>query len=199
ARLRSPAVATLAMTLGPTLAMTHRLTAVILAAGTGSRFGGQKLLVEIAGKAMIARVLAAVAHLPTVVVGPRDLEPRLSPARLIENDAPERGMAHSLRLANAAIGERKAIVVLLADMPFMTRAIVDAVVGGAGNADVCYPQRAGVGGHPVLFSAHARTKIAALRDGDTLRSLRDDPSLTRRTIDVADDGAYRDVDRASDI
>ena len=183
----------------PCASAVHRVTAVILAAGTGSRFGGQKLLAEIDGKPMIAHVLAAVARLPIIVVGPRDLEPRVSPARLIENNAPQRGMAHSLRLANAAIGERESIVVLLADMPFVTSAIVDAVVKGAGDADVCFPQRAGVGGHPVLFSVRARTKIAALPDGDTLRSLRDDPSLTRRTIDVADDGAYRDVDRASDL
>lgn len=181
------------------LSLSKHCTAVVLAAGTGSRFGGQKLLAEVNGKPMIANVLAAVAHLPTVVVGSAELRAHVSGAAFVENDAPERGMSHSLRLADEHIDRSHGLLVLLADMPFMTRAIVDAIVNGAGDADVCYPQRAGVGGHPVHFSSHARPKIAALPDGDTLRGLRDDPALARLAIDVADDGAYRDIDRACDL
>lgn len=173
--------------------------AVILAAGTGSRFGGQKLLSLLDGKPLIAHVVAAVAHVPTVVVGPPELEPHIYPARLIENLEPERGMTHSLRLANAAIDANDALLVLLADMPWITRAIVDTVIAGAGDADVCYPIRDDIGGHPVRFSARARTKIAALPDGDSLRSLRDDATLTRATIPLETDAPYRDVDTRADI
>jgi len=176
--------------------MTH---AVILAAGTGSRFGGQKLLALLDGKPLIAHVVAAVAHLPTVVVGPPELEPHIYPARLIENLAPEHGMTHSLRLANAAIDADDALLVLLADMPWMTRDIVDTLIASAGDADVCYPIRNGIGGHPVRFSPHARTKIAALPDGDSLRTLRDDPTLTRVELALENDAAYRDVDLLVDL
>jgi molybdenum cofactor cytidylyltransferase len=181
------------------LSLSKHCTAVVLAAGTGSRFGGQKLLANVNGKPMIARVLAAVAHLPTVVVGSPELRAHVGDATFVENAAPERGMSYSLRLADERVDRSHGLLVMLADMPFMTRAIVDTIVNGVDDADVCYPQRAGIGGHPVFFSSQARTKIAALPDGDTLRALRDDPALTHLVIDIADDGAYRDIDRACDL
>ncbi len=177
----------------------NSVTAVILAAGTGSRFGGQKLLALVDGKPMIAHVLEAVAHLPTLVVGPPELEPHCYPARLVLNLEPERGMAYSLRLADAALCAEDGLLVLLADMPFLTKATVDAVLAAAGDADVCYPERDGIGGHPVFFSTHARTKIAALPDGDTIKALRNDPTLVRHVIPLDDDGAYRDIDRPQDL
>jgi len=177
--------------------MTQR--AVILAAGTASRFGGQKLLAPLNGAPLIAHALAAVAHLPTVLVASPALEPFRGTARFVANAEPERGMTHSLRLANAAIDAGDALLVLLADMPWMTRGIVDAVLAQAGDADVCYPTRDGIGGHPVYFSPRARDRIAALPDGDALKSLRDDPHLVRRTIALEAGGAYRDVDRPGDI
>lgn len=176
--------------------MTH---AVILAAGTGSRFGGQKLLARLDGEPLIARVQAAVAHLPTTIVASPTLGTQPASARVILNPDPERGMAHSLRLADAAIDPNDALLVLLADMPWITRAIVDAVIAAAGDADVCYPVRDGIGGHPVSFSPRARAKIAALPDGDSLRTLRDDPGLTRITLPLKSDAAYRDVDVPGDL
>ncbi|MDQ2992331.1 MAG: nucleotidyltransferase family protein [Candidatus Eremiobacteraeota bacterium] len=175
-------------------------TAVILAAGTGARFGGQKLLASVDGIPMLALVLHAVSHLPIVVVAGPDLSHAVGAnVRFIENTAPDRGMAHSLRLAHAATSEGDALLVLLADMPYMTTAIVDTILAAAGSADICYPIRDGVGGHPVYFSRAARAKIPSLPDGDTLKLLRDDPSLAIVRIELADDGAYRDVDTRADL
>lgn len=176
--------------------MTH---AVVLAAGIGSRFGGQKLLALLDGKPLIAHVVAAVAHLPALVVGPPELEPYISPARYVGNIQPERGMMHSLRLAHAAIDADDALLVLLADMPWITRGIVDTVISAAGGADVCYPIRDGIGGHPVFFSPRARTKIAALPDDAPLRVLRDDPAFSLVTLPLETDEPYRDVDTQADL
>jgi molybdenum cofactor cytidylyltransferase len=169
-------------------------TAIILAAGTATRFGGQKLLALLEGKPLIAHVVAAVAHLPTVVVGPPELEPHIYPARLVENLAPERGMAHSLRLANATVDVNEAILVLLADMPYITRNLIDRILATGANHDVAYPVRNEIVGHPVRFSATARLRIAALPDGDTIKSLRDAPDLTVARLATDDLGAYRDID-----
>jgi len=176
--------------------MTH---AVILAAGIGSRFGGQKLLALLDGKPLIAHVVAAVAHLPTVVVGPPELEPHIYPARLVENLAPERGMAHSLRLADAAIDADDAILVLLADMPYVTRELVDWVLEAGRHCDIAYPEHASVGGHPVFFSQIARAKIKGLADGDTIKALRDDATFSNTKLNFDGPSAYRDVDTPSDL
>jgi molybdenum cofactor cytidylyltransferase len=172
-------------------------TAIILAAGLGTRFGGQKLLTPIDGRPMLARVLDAAAHLPTVVVAPPELAPHIAPARFVENTAPERGMSYSLRLANATIDPTEPILVLLADMPYITRDLIDRILTAAGNADVAYPIRNGIGGHPVLFSASARLKIPTLPDGDTIKSLRDAPGLNVAKIPTEDPAAHRDIDTPS--
>jgi molybdenum cofactor cytidylyltransferase len=174
--------------------VTH--TAVVLAAGRSQRMGTQKLLLDVGGTTMIERVLQACRHLPTLVVGSSGVLAAIDDAQIdkIENTEPERGMVHSLRLADAAVDQSDALVVLLADKPLVTRALVDRIIEGAGDADVCYPIRAGVGGHPVVFSPNARRLIATLGDGESLQALRDDPRLSRRTVETPDRGAFLDVD-----
>jgi CTP:molybdopterin cytidylyltransferase MocA len=103
-------------------------------------------------------------------------------------------MTHSLRLANATIDSSDAILVLLADMPDVTRDLVDRVLAAGAGHDIAYPIRDGVGGHPVYFAATARAGIAALPDGDTLKALRDAPGYVVARLETADPGAYRDID-----
>ncbi len=116
---------------------------------------------------------------------------------MVVNDEPERGMAHSLRLADQAISSDRAIAVLLGDKPLVTAELVRTLIA-VDDADVVFPERNGVPGHPVVFSPKARALIAGLPDGDTLQRLRDDPSVTRHAVPVADDGAYADVDTEED-
>lgn len=173
------------------------VTAVVLAAGSSSRMGAQKLLLEVGGRPMLARVLEACAHLPTVaVVGPQvssflDAFPHV---RSVVNEEPERGMAHSLRLADATIAPSETLLVLLGDKPLIHRGLVDVVRRAGAGADVCFPVRNNVGGHPVALSPKARSFLAAVPDGDSLHALRDHPQLVRRPIPVDDPGAYADVD-----
>jgi molybdenum cofactor cytidylyltransferase len=172
-------------------------TAVVLAAGSSSRMGAQKLLLDIGGRPMLARALEACSHLPTVAVISEAARPALAgyPAvRIVVNDAPERGMAHSLRLADAAIDPAESLLVLLGDKPLVSQPLVDAIRAARDGADVCYPVAHGISGHPVAFSPKARTFIAAVPDGESLHGLRDQPSLTRRALPIDDPGAYADVD-----
>jgi CTP:molybdopterin cytidylyltransferase MocA len=64
------------------------------------------------------------------------------------------------------------------------------------TSDVVFPVHADGSrpGHPVLFSARARSVVEALPEGDTLRSARDDVSLLRLPVPTDDRGAYLDLD-----
>ena len=174
------------------------VTAVVLAAGEASRMGEPKLLLEIGGTPMLTRVLGACAHLPRLVVASPSLRAFVdaSGIRCIVNDRPKAGMAHSIALADAVTEPERAILVLLGDKPLVSRALVDAVLEGARGMDICFPEHGGVGGHPVFFSARARERFAELPMGDSLRTLRDDPALRRRSLPIDDIGAYADVDDA---
>lgn len=173
--------------------------AVILAAGTSSRMGAQKLLMPYRGRMMIEYAIeAAHAWHPLVVAG-REVAQALGSRGdidLIVNEEPQRGMTHSLQLADAELPRDDALIVLLADKPLVNEALIRRVCDALGGADVCYPvhETTGEPGHPVVFSTRAREKIQALADGDTLRGLRDDPSLERVTLPVTDPGAFYDVD-----
>ncbi len=180
-----------------------RAVCAILAAGKSTRMGEPKLVLPLAGAPLVARALAAAAAYPRAVVVSPALAPHVGSAgglTTIVNDEPDRGMTHSLRLANAALGEPEAaLVVLLGDTPFVDASLVDRVIAARGDADVAYPARDGVPGHPVVFGPRARTAIAGLPDGDTLRSLRADPRWTRIELVTDDDGPFADVDTPADF
>jgi CTP:molybdopterin cytidylyltransferase MocA len=176
---------------------------VILAAGRSQRMGAQKLLIDLCGRTPLERVLAAASAFPTIAVVAPDLaahvakKPNLS---VIVNDRPERGMTHSLSLADAAVLDlNAALVVLLADTPLVDEALVRRVAEARGEADVAYPVRAGIGGHPVVFGPRPRGEIASLEQSDTLRGLRDDRRWRRVQIEIDDEAPFLDVDTPADL
>lgn len=179
--------------------MTFR--AVILAAGESKRMGAQKLLMAFHGRTMIEYAIEAAARWHPLVVAGRDVAAYLagrSHCELIVNARPQRGMAHSLVLANAEIPDDHALIVLLGDKPLVTPELIAQLCARLGEADVAFPRHPQTEepGHPVVFSPRARKKIALLPDGDSLRLLRDDPSLLRRELSTEDRGAYFDIDTA---
>jgi CTP:molybdopterin cytidylyltransferase MocA len=164
--------------------------------------GAPKLLLRVGERTLLERALAAAAAFPRIVVAGPEVTAALAPApglRVVPNDAPERGMTHSLRLAAAVAEPGAALAVVLADTPFVDAELLERVVRARGEADVAYPVRAGRPGHPVVFGPRPRAELAGLPDGDTLRDLRADPRWTRVEIPIDDDRPYIDVDTPQDI
>jgi len=167
--------------------------------------GFDKVFEPLGGVAPLARIARALAGRSySIVVRSADIERArrlVEPdTALIANDAPERGMTHSLRLALAYVDPRLPVGVLLGDMPFVTDAHIGAVEALlAPSVDVAFPvDDAGRPGHPVIFAASARGALAAVPDGDTLRAARDDPRLHRATVVIHDARAFDDVDSPAD-
>jgi molybdenum cofactor cytidylyltransferase len=179
------------------------LTVVILAAGQSMRFGSQKLLHKLEeNDTLFERAIRAAGAFDTVVVCSEATQPIALAlrARAVLNREPERGMAHSLRLANEAIEPERPILVLPADLLLIEPHHVADVAAAVGDADVVYPIRSdGTPGHPVYFSARARALIAKLRDNEPIAKLREHPELTRRTLAIEEEWPYRDVDDPSDL
>ena len=173
--------------------------AVILAAGTSSRVGGQKLLMNFRGRPLIEHALGAAAHLQPVVVAGRELVAYLAGREgvvTLLNARPELGMTHSLAIANRFVHPTLTLAVLLGDKPLVTPALIGSICAAAEEADCVYPVRGDEPGHPVVISTRARARIESLPSGDTLRMLRDDPQLRSQAIQTDDPGAYFDVDTA---
>ncbi|MGB8908682.1 MAG: NTP transferase domain-containing protein [Candidatus Cybelea sp.] len=171
--------------------------AVILAAGTSSRIGKQKLLMDFRGRALIEHAIAAAQRWHPVVVCGREVAEylaRRSDLALVLNDEPERGMSHSLALANRYLRSDVWMLVVLGDKPLVNEALIETICAETHDADLAYPQREDEPGHPVLLSPRARRFIEYLPSGDTLRRLRSNPHLTSRAMQTDDPGAFFDVD-----
>ena len=175
----------------------------MLAAGTSSRFGGEKLLyAPPPGRTtLLERAIRACGTFPAVVVCSTSLRASLDAHRvtIVCNDAPELGMTHSLQLANAVVDPLHGIAVLPADLALIEERDVAAIVAASAGIDVTYPRHPdGTPGHPVIFSSRARRKIPALPPGDTIRLLRDRADFTRLVPAIAQRWPYADVDLRSD-
>ena len=163
------------------------VTAVVLAAGAASRFGGPKqalLLPEV-----LRRVRDSSVADILVVAGAHPLE---TDARVVQCPDWDRGPGASLRCGLAALGEDvEAAVVVLADGPDLSPAAVDRVVAAwrDGAGDVVAASYDGDRGHPVVLARPAWNGIP----DEGARAL--DPVL----IPCDDLGSPGDVDLADEI
>ncbi|WP_243677811.1 NTP transferase domain-containing protein [Vulcanisaeta distributa] len=98
-----------------------RIGAIVLAAGEGRRFGGNKLLVRVGGEPVILRVLRALSGFERVVVvgayASELMPPHLSNEVVIYNPHYKDGMSTSIRLGLRFFQDYDAVLIVLADMP----------------------------------------------------------------------------------
>lgn len=187
-----------------------RIVGVLLAAGQGRRFGGDKLLAPLpgatfdvpAGTALgVASAMHLVAALPDTVAvvrpGERQLAARLGDAgvRVVECTNADDGMGASLACSVAATADADGWVVALADMPWIAPATIMAVSAALGEgADIAAPAYRGERGHPVGFARRHYASLAALTGDAGARSLLFE-HRDRLTLLATDDaGVVRDVD-----
>lgn len=143
----------------------RQIAALVLAAGRSSRMGGpNKLLANLDGKPLIRHAvnaaLASRASSVTVVTG--HMEARVAAAldgadvAITHNPDFAEGMSTSLKAGLAALpAESEAVVVLLADMPRVTGAMIDALIAAydpAKGSLIVVPTFEGRRGNPVLWS-----------------------------------------------
>lgn len=154
------------------------MSAIVLAAGAGSRFGGDKLLAPYKGRPLIEAALANLAGTPvdeTVVVvgeGSERLREACEPyaVRVVANPDWARGQSTSVRAGLAACAgspETRAAVVLLADQPLVGSGAVERLVEAfEGGAKVAVATYGGEPRNPVLFSREAWPLLLRELSGD---------------------------------
>ena len=190
--------------------MCEGVSAVLLAAGSGSRFGGGKLLARYRGRPLIEAALASLKDAPvdeTVVIVGDDAQ-RLREVcepygvRVVENPEWGRGQSTSVRAGLRALGpEARAAVVLLADQPLVGAGAVERLVAAfEGGAKVAVATYEGRPRNPVLFSREVWPLLEAELSGDegARPFLRRRPELV--TLVPCDGvGNPADVDTAEDL
>jgi molybdenum cofactor cytidylyltransferase len=180
--------------------------AVVLAAGLSRRMGGpNKLVAEVEGAPMVARVADAVLATtarPVVVVTGHDA-PRVRAALagreviFAHNPDYRAGLASSLKAGVAALGDKvDGALVCLGDMPWVRPEHVEALLAAFADdtAAICVPVHERKRGHPVLWPARYFGEIARLEGDVGARALLDEHADRVRLVPVADPGVALDVD-----
>jgi len=186
--------------------MTPKIGAVILAAGRASRFGRNKLLEPLDGKAMLRHVAeAALASRadPVIVVSgneTRKIRDMLAPLPLIFCENPDfaMGLSTSLKLGVKALPEDcDGVLVLLGDMPGVDAPLIDAMIvafdPGRSRA-IVVAARQGRRGNPVLWGRQFFTQIAGLSGDAGARSLFEHFDGLVFEVEAGHDGPVTDID-----
>lgn len=184
------------------------ITGLLLAAGAGTRFGGDKLLATLPDGRPLARA-AAVALLDSLedvvaVVRPDDsvLAEVLSAAgcRVIHCSQAREGMSASLGCGIRASRDASGWVVGLADMPRIRRETVAEVAGRlAGGAAIVAPAYQGQRGHPVGFASEFGDALVALTGDTGARVLLREHANSLQLIETDDPGVLLDVDTPAEL
>ena len=177
------------------------VAAVILAAGSSTRFGSPKQLARIGHRTMLGAVAAAAADAgmhPVLAVVPSAISvpPGVVP---VINDEPEAGLSRSLQLGIAAVPvEADAAVILLGDQPTIEASLIREVVGAASpERPIVATDAGGVLAPPVLLMRAAFDIVDLLHGDAGLRSVLDRRRDSVRTVRVARHEA--DVDTPADL
>lgn len=185
---------------------------IVLAAGAGRRLGGRpKALLRHRGEYLVDRavriareggcepVLAVLGARAEEVL--RLADPQTAAGAVVNPDW-ESGLGSSLRAGLAAVPpDAGAVLILLADQPFISAEAVGRVVRAhRGGADLAAAAYAGRRGHPVLIAARHLEQVArsARGDGGAREFLRAHEAGIA-LVDCTGEGRPADIDEPADL
>jgi molybdenum cofactor cytidylyltransferase len=183
------------------------IVGILLAAGSGSRFGGGKLLHPLRdgtpiGVTSLRNLKKALPEVIAVVrAGDDELSDLLESegvAVTLCEDA-RLGMAHSLACAIRASMNAGAWVIALGDMPYLAPATIRAVARQvARSGRIIVPAYRGERGHPVGFGSRYRADLLDLEGDQGARSVVRCHTQEVEVIECDDPGILRDIDAPDD-
>jgi len=187
------------------------LEAVVLAAGSGTRFGGGKLLAAwgpgVLLQGALAAAFAAPARSVTVVIGAdapavaeaaRQFDPR---ALIVHAADHAEGMAASLRAGVASLpDDADGVFVFLGDMPRVPTAVLQAMANALlAGALAAAPVFQGRRGNPVLLDRILFPQLLALTGDAGARGVLQGLGERLALVESPDDGVLYDVDEPGDL
>ncbi len=184
--------------------MSLSVAAIVLAAGESSRMGRPKPLLPLDGETFLSHLLGQISasrvaktvvvlgHRPEVVL---EALPHIEPIAVINTNY-GLGQLSSLHVGLDTVGETDAILMCLADHPFISTAVIDSLIDAyeQSGRPIIVPTHGGRRGHPTLFgsSVLGELKDAPLNQGARVVVRAHAHELLE--IPTADPGVIADVD-----
>lgn len=191
------------------------ISLVVLAAGTSTRFPGNKLLFQHQGEAIVHRItriaLTSKADEVIIVTGRQSRlikkaladmssSPRL---RFVYNKQYRRGMSSSVRAGVASVSPAaEAAMFLPADVALENPRPINALIDffPKEKPRVAVVSHGGKRGHPILFRGDLFSEVAHIREENQgLKALVTKYSGEVRDVPVAEASVLRDIDTPADL
>jgi len=191
--------------------MKLRPAVIVLAAGTGSRFGapGHKLTQRLGSSSVLGATLrhAIASHLAVIVVT-TDALAEVARRHVASRDVVvlpavgtpgphPLGMGYSIATGVAARPDATGWLVLPGDMPMVQSTTLLAVAAALDQHPVTYAQHRGRRGHPVGFGAELYSELVTLSGDEGARRLV--ARYPAHGVEVDDAGVLIDVDTEADL
>jgi molybdenum cofactor cytidylyltransferase len=185
-----------------------KIVGLLLAAGSATRFGSDKLRHELPHGVAIA--VQAARHLRMEIAeviavvrpGSTDLSQALEKegCKVVVCENAVEGMGASLACAARQAGEAQGYLVALGDMPYVRRTTIAAVRDAlASGAPIVAPYFRTRRGHPVGLSRKFLSELLALRGDSGAKKLLAEHERSIVKIPVGDPGVIRDIDTPGDL
>lgn len=179
-----------------------RVALVLLAAGRSLRFGARDKLAEpLRGTPLALNAVAALARLPVAiriaVTGTTAIDFAAHGYAVVPNDEPAAGQSRSIALGVAAAraAGADAVLIALADMPFVAEAHVRDLLAHAGPARTLVASSDGSRPSPPALFGRAHFATLERLDGDTgARAL-----LRQALLVAAPPGTLIDIDTPEEL
>ena len=191
-----------------TAANSSSIYAIVLAAGSATRFGSSKQLAEWNGETLVRRASAVAAKscgTRTILVTGHDWNAVCSACKplsgcFVINETHAAGIGTSLALAVRSIRHvASAVIVLLADQPMVSAEHVSNLIEqwSGDEREIVASAYANTCGVPALFASGSFEKLSTLSGDQGARHLLDDPEFEVRYVDFED--AATDIDTVADL
>ena len=180
------------------------IVGLLLAAGSASRFGSDKLRhalphgVPIAVQAL--RNLRSEVREVIAVVKPGDAALFGTECKIVVCERASEGMGASLACGVREAGKRDAYLVALADMPYIRPTSIAAVRQALeGGAALVAPYFRTYRGHPVGIAGRFHEQLLALGGDEGAKSILAAHARELVKIPIGDPGVIRDIDTPADL
>lgn len=173
---------------------------ILLAAGAGERFGGNKLIAKIQNVPMIEYILG---NLPlnlfsecVIVAGNRHLL-RLAADHGISgiiNNNPGEGIHLSIKMGIAQLADVDACMFCVSDQPLLSRQTISAMVHAYRPNTILSLSSNGKRGNPVIFPSFLLDELASLKKGEYGTKVICDHEHLLALFDIDDNTQLIDID-----
>ncbi|RII78479.1 nucleotidyltransferase family protein [Pseudomonas monteilii] len=177
--------------------------ALVLAAGSSTRFGADKRRATLAdGRSLLVhsveRARAVFDEVRVVLREGERGEDFGLPAgcRVIGSPDAASGMGHSLAVGARSLhdSQAQAVAILLGDMPWIEPATLARLVEAANASRIVLPRHAGQQGHPVIFGRDFWPALGQLHGDEGARSVVHAHRGSCVVVELEDAGVLLDVD-----